>query len=201
MPAPTVPDGAPGNPPGRGATGDDAFGTRLRDGDLDAFAAVYRDTAGLVHGLALRTLGDRQEAEDVAQTVYLAVWRGRAGYRPERGPVQAWVVGITRKKIADALTARTQRARAVKAATEHFDPSAQPSAASGTADRLLLAQCLDDLPYQQSSLLRLAFYQDLTHTQIAGLTGLPLGTVKSHIRRGLKALARHLSPPAVLVRT
>ncbi|MGW1021680.1 RNA polymerase sigma factor [Streptomyces niveus] len=168
----------------------------LTRGDPDALADAYRRWAPLVHTLATRSLGDAKEAEDITQQVFLGVWRGRAGYRPERGPINAWVVGITRRKIVDALAARTRRTALVTAATAAAGtrvprPSDHPEA---VLDRLLVLRALETLPHAQRRLLSLAFFDDLTQVQIAERTGLPLGTVKSHVRRGLHRLRGALEP-------
>lgn len=99
----------------------------LSAGDEACLAAAYRRWSPLVHTLARRSLGDAKEAEDVTQQVFIGVWRGRRGYRPERGTLTGWIVGITRRKIADALIARTRRSDLVASAgarlalTEHTD--------------------------------------------------------------------------------
>ncbi|SDJ44697.1 RNA polymerase sigma factor [Streptomyces indicus] len=168
----------------------------LLRGEEWALAAAYERHGALVFTLANRSLGDRAEAEDVTQQVFLAAWRGRGGYRPERGPLAAWLTGITRRKIADALEARSRRARllaAVDAAAEA--PRAAPAGTDPRAavDRVLVADELRRLPTAQQLVLQLAFFKDLTQQQIADRTGLPLGTVKSHTRRGLHNLRRRLS--------
>ncbi|WP_435594470.1 RNA polymerase sigma factor [Streptomyces panacea] len=168
----------------------------LLRGDPDALADAYRRWGPLVHTLAARSLGDAKEAEDITQQVFLGVWRGRAGYRPERGPIAAWVVGITRRKIVDALAARTRRTALVAAATAAAEtrvarPSDQPEA---VLDRVLVLRAMETLPQAQRRLLSLAFFDDLTQVQIAERTGLPLGTVKSHVRRGLHRLRGCLDP-------
>lgn len=78
-------------------------------GDEESFALVYRRWAALVYSLAARSLGDAREAEDVAQQTFLAAWRGRHGYHAVRGPLPGWLVGIARRKIADAHAARSRR--------------------------------------------------------------------------------------------
>ncbi|WP_330172296.1 sigma-70 family RNA polymerase sigma factor [Streptomyces sp. NBC_01498] len=168
----------------------------LTRGDPDALADAYHRWGPLVHALATRALGDAKEAEDITQQVFLGVWRGRAGYRPERGPVGAWVVGIARRKIVDALAARTRRTELVAAATAAAEtrverPGDRPEA---VLDRLLVLRALETLPQAQRRLLALAFFDDLTQVQIAERTGLPLGTVKSHVRRGLHRLRGCLEP-------
>ncbi|MFJ4860883.1 sigma-70 family RNA polymerase sigma factor [Streptomyces sp. NPDC088748] len=160
-------------------------------GDERCLSAAYRRWGGLVHTLAARTLGDSREAEDVSQQVFLAAWVGRAGYRPERGSFPGWLVGITRRKIADALTARTRRLDLVAAAGAALPPAGEPVAGPETVlDRLLVTGELAKLPRAQREVLAMAFYADLTQAQIAERTGLPLGTVKSHARRGLHRM-RH----------
>lgn len=140
--------------------------------------------------LALRALGDGRDAEDVAQQVFLAAWRGRAGYRPELGSAAAWLTGITRHRIADALAARSRRAALLEgAAAGCAEPVAEMDA---VLDRVLVAQELARLPAAQRTVLWLAFYEDLTHPQIAARTGLPLGTVKSHARRGMQRMSGRL---------
>jgi len=163
-------------------------------GDEACLATVYQRWGPLVSTLARRALGDAREAEDVTQLVFLAAWRGRAGYKPDRGTLPGWLTGITRRKVADALAARTRRTELVAAAGAELmlratDEAVRPEAA---IDHVLLADEMSLLPAPQRRVLNLAFYDDLTQTQIAELTGWPLGTVKSHARRGLRRLASRL---------
>ncbi|MEU6160518.1 sigma-70 family RNA polymerase sigma factor [Streptomyces sp. NPDC047130] len=169
---------------------EDELARGLRAADENAFAAVYRRWGPLVHTLATRSLGDSHEAEDVTQQVFIGAWRGRDGYRPERGTLGGWLVGITRRKIVDALAARTRRLALVDtAARADGGGEARPEGApEEVLDRLLLVDALSRLPRAQREVLCMAFYEDLTQAQIAERTGLPLGTVKSHTRRGLLRL-------------
>ncbi|MGW5861039.1 sigma-70 family RNA polymerase sigma factor [Streptomyces sp. NPDC055239] len=162
--------------------------------DEAGLAAVYRRWGPLVHVLAQRALGDSREAEDITQQVFLAAWRGRAGYRPELGSLSAWLTGITRHRIADALAARTRRAALVEGAGAQYAAMDHPAleGMDSAVDRALMAQELARLPASQRTVLRLAFYEDLTHQQIAERTGWPLGTVKSHARRGMLSLRLRL---------
>ncbi|MGW5613417.1 RNA polymerase sigma factor [Streptomyces sp. NPDC003877] len=158
--------------------------------DEEAFAAIYHRWGSLVHTMATRLLGDTHEAEDVTQQVFLGAWRGRAGFHPERGPLGAWLVGITRRKIVDALAARTRRLTLIDSAAHQAgpDPAHGDTAPDRVLDRVLLVDALSRLPRPQREVLCMAFYEDLTQAQIAERTGLPLGTVKSHARRGLHRL-------------
>ncbi|KAA0921265.1 sigma factor [Streptomyces apricus] len=173
------------------ALGDEELARGLVGGDEACLAAAHARWSPLVHALARRALGDDREAEDVTQLVFLGMWRGRHGYRPERGPMAGWIIGIARRKIADALAARARRAELVASAGAVLlltDPSG--GCPEGALDRVLVGREIAKLPASQQEVLRLAFYEDLTQTQIARRTGLPLGTVKSHARRGLHQL-RH----------
>ncbi|MEU2259972.1 sigma-70 family RNA polymerase sigma factor [Streptomyces sp. NPDC019645] len=192
---PGDPRPAPGPVPGD-ARDDAALAAGFVAGDEGSLEVVYRRWGSLVYTLARRTLGDEREAEDVTQQVFLAAWRGRRGYRPGRGGLPGWLVGITRHKVADALAARSRRAELVAAAGAFLTPAPPHAAVGGpeqAVDRVLVLRALQDLPSAQQHVIRLAFYADLTQTQIAERTGLPLGTVKSHMRRALLALRRSLA--------
>ncbi|MEU6805450.1 sigma-70 family RNA polymerase sigma factor [Streptomyces neyagawaensis] len=175
---------------------DDDLARGLAAGDETCLAVAYERWSALVHALARRSLGDTAEAEDVTQQVFLGVWRGRHGYRPERGAVGAWIVGITRRRIADALSARTRRADLAASAGTALALAGRPGRGEdpeAVLDRVLIRSELARLPAPQRWVLHLAFYEDLTQTQIAERTGLPLGTVKSHTRRGLRRLHGRLT--------
>ncbi|MFE9609927.1 RNA polymerase sigma factor [Streptomyces sp. NPDC006012] len=163
------------------------------------WAELHRQWSGFVHAFARRALGDVRDAEDVTQQVFVAAWRGRDGYRADRGAFPAWLTGITRRKVADALAARSRRVELTVRAAERLATSPRPESDPEAAlDRVVVAAALARLSAPQRRVLRLAFYQDLTQTQIAQVTGWPLGTVKSHTRRGLEQLRRSLRDDRVL---
>ena len=168
-------------------------------GDEGCLTAAYRRWGALVHTLAWRSLGDAREAEDVRQSVFLAAWRGRAGYAPRRGALGAWLVGITRRKIADALAARTRRTELVAAAGARMAgaPVNRDTLPDTVLDRVWIGREFARIPAPQRRVLMLAFYDDLTQAQIAEVTGWPLGTVKSHARRGPQGLSRYLQEERV----
>ncbi|MCX0246765.1 sigma-70 family RNA polymerase sigma factor [Streptomyces drozdowiczii] len=176
-------------PPVRETRYEEDLADGLLRADEETFAAIYRRWGSLVHTMATRSLGDTHEAEDVTQQVFIGVWRGRHGFRPERGTLGAWLVGITRRKIVDALAARGRRLALVESAARDAAP-ARPDrqAPEEVLDRVLLVEALSRLPQAQREVLCMAFYEDLTQAQIAERTGVPLGTVKSHTRRGLHRL-------------
>lgn len=176
-----------------------AWDARLNEsfaaGDETALAEAYRQFGPLVHTLALRSLRDNAAADDVTQEVFIRVWRSRTAFDPAKARLPAWIVGITRNVITDAQAASTRETRKVLAAVELSpDPEqgAGHAAAEVLADRLLLDGELERLGEPQGSILKLAFYDDLTHSQISQKLDLPLGTVKSHIRRSLSQLRTRL---------
>jgi RNA polymerase sigma-70 factor (ECF subfamily) len=149
--------------------------------------------AGARH--AVRAFGPGPDAEDVTQQVFVSAWTGRAGYRPEQGPLPAWLVGVCRHKIADTWARRDRQRRAAEAAITEARSAGEttgPQVDTAVADRMLLLGELEQLGQPQRGIIELAFFEDLTHTQIAARTGLPLGTVKSHIRRTLERMRSRL---------
>jgi RNA polymerase sigma-70 factor (ECF subfamily) len=182
--------------PGSAAEPDDReVGRRFAAGDEQALALAYQRWAGQVHGMAVRAFGQGPDAEDVTQQTFISAWTGRAGYRPDQGPLPAWLVGVCRHKIADTWARRDRQRREAEAAVSEAQAGISPETTdvdTVIADRLLVLDELDRLGQPQRGIIELAFFEDLTHAQIADRTGIPLGTVKSHIRRTLERLRTRL---------
>ncbi|KGM09455.1 RNA polymerase sigma factor [Cellulomonas bogoriensis] len=170
---------------------DEAVGWAFHAGDQVALAEAYRRWSGLVHTIAVRSLGSAADAEDVTQQVFVSAWRGREGFDPSRSRLPAWLTGITRNAVADVHARRARDRRNEVAVASVADRDPEPEVAS-VADRVTVADELARLGEPQGTIMSLAFFDDLTHGQIAERLELPLGTVKSHIRRSLLRLRDRL---------
>ncbi|HEY5847866.1 MAG TPA: sigma-70 family RNA polymerase sigma factor [Microlunatus sp.] len=162
-----------------------------RDGVDGAVAEVFRRWGSPVYTLAYRLLGNPGEAEEVTQQVFVGAWRSRSSFKPEVGSLAGWLLGQTRNRVVDKYRMRSKEERAIKAAQD-LAFEAAPQSAENIIDRILLADVIKDLPEPRGTVLRLAFYEGFSYTQIADRLSLPVGTVKSHARRGLLQLRRML---------
>lgn len=170
-----------------------SLAARLVRGDESALEDVYDRWSALVHTYALRALGDAHDAEDVTQQVFVAAWRSRHTLTPSASALPAWLIGIARHKVADVRASRARDAhRAEAAAAVPMTEAVEQSADEEVTERLVVRQAVDELPDPRRTIVMLAFWQGLSHTEIAESVGLPLGTVKSHVRRGLIQLHQQL---------
>lgn len=158
---------------------------RVRARDAGAFEALYDRYHRLVYGVALRVLGDPAGAEDVTQAIFLKLWTDPHSFTA--GNFNAWLVRVARNRALDALRSRSARA---------YDelPEAMPAedaledAALAEIDAGAVRTALAQLPEEQRKLIELGFFGGVTHHEIARSTGIPLGTVKTRIRSGLRRL-------------
>lgn len=165
---------------------------RFTAGDERALEALYRRWSPLVFTLALRALGDRGDAEDATQRTFVSAWNSRASFDPGRAGISTWLVAIAKRRIADVRESRARMAAAQQELERYADPDGMVVPEVDLGDRLLLADEIERLEPDAREVIRLAFYDDLTHDQIARRLSMPLGTVKSHIRRSLTRLRRRL---------
>lgn len=170
--------------------GEDDLATRFRDGDEAALREAYDRYGRAVLHLATTTLVNRSDAEDVTQATFVAAWLGRETFDPAKGSLVGWLLGIGRRKVVDRIRASARETRVVETVKQLPEPVSTGPDPDTVVDRLVVADELARLPDEQRRMLELAFYDDLTHQQIAAVTGVPLGTVKSHIRRGMQSLKR-----------
>jgi RNA polymerase sigma factor (sigma-70 family) len=176
--------------PVRPVSADRELAGRFRTGDPAALRGVYDRYGSAVFHVAVSTLGNSADAEDVSQAVFVAAWLGRETFDPERGSLLGWLLGIARRKVVDRIRVLAREQRAAESAHLLPEPPPPEGTPDRVVDRLVIADELARLPVEQKRVLELAFYDDLTHPQIAAVTGLPLGTVKSHLRRGMAKLKR-----------
>ena len=169
---------------------DEELAEHFRAGDEHALRIAYDRYGGAVFHLALRLLPNRADAEDVTQATFVAAWLGRGTFDPDRGSMLGWLLGIARRKAVDRLRSAAREHRDTETVRANPDAPAADETPDRVLDRLVIADELAALPAEQRRTLELAFFDDLTHPQIAAVTGLPLGTVKSHIRRGMASLRR-----------
>ena len=121
----------------------------------------------------------------------MSAWRGRASYQADKGSLVGWLIAITRNKVADRLRARGREVRLVQAVA-NSDVQVQSEGLSTLIDRLVLTEEIRQLPHPRGTILQLAFWEGRSYPQIAEQLDLPLGTVKSHVRRGLLHLRARL---------
>ena len=156
-----------------------------------ALEALYRECGKLVYSFCVRSVG-ATVAHDATQEVFLAAWRSRERYRPQAGSLVGWVMGIARFKVIDVYRSERRHPLTLDGDADGDTDEGDESTIESMAQRMLVADALSQLPDRSRQLVELAFYGDLTHAQLAERFDLPLGTVKSDIRRGLARLRRYL---------
>ena len=164
---------------------------RVAGGDHAALRIVYQDTSAKLFGVCLRILKDRSEAEDVLQDVYVTVWRKAATFDPGRASPITWMVAIARNRAIDRLRTRAAggRLEPIEAADTVSDPAPAPVERVDLAQQhQRLTRCLEELEARQASAIRAAFLDGATYEELAARMNVPLGTMKSWIRRGLLKL-------------
>jgi RNA polymerase sigma-70 factor (ECF subfamily) len=173
-------------------------------GDAEALGALYERHGGTAYALAAAIVRDAADAEDVVASTFAQLWRGAASFDAARGSVGAWITMMARTRALDALRARRRRTQLhERAAAEDDEGLAVPAGGSGEpadvdAERREVASAvrasLDALPAAQREAIELAFFQGLSHSDVAAALQQPLGTVKTRIRAGLQRLRALLGP-------
>jgi RNA polymerase sigma-70 factor (ECF subfamily) len=166
--------------------------------DPGAFEVFYDRHGGVAYSLAYRIVGERGAAEDVTQEAFISIWRSGARYDAARGSVRTWMLGIVRNRAIDAL-----RSKASGAPKLNFDDDSilerrqAPERTESEALRRETAQevrgALGELPGEQSKVIELAYFGGFSHSEIAGMLGVPLGTVKGRMRLGLEKIRGELA--------
>jgi RNA polymerase sigma-70 factor (ECF subfamily) len=169
---------------------------RMASKEADALDVFYTRYNRVAFSLVLRIVGNREDAEDVLSDVFWQAWRQAARYDPSRGKPIAWLLTIARTRAVDRLRSRG-RSPQMAGGAEESDPPAAPA----EPDPLVLSdmrnavrEALQTLPEQQRMALEMAYFEGMTHTEIAAALGHPLGTVKDRIRTGMQHLKKRLRP-------
>lgn len=158
-------------------------------GDRAAFGTLYRRTSAKLFGVCLKMLRDRGEAEEVLQDVYVTVWRRAVTFDPRLASAITWLVAIARNRAIDRLRRHREEPLDESIGDEIADESPSPaSIVEHSEERQRLERCLEGLPAQQCSVVREAFFTGATYAELAERLSVPLGTMKSWIRRSLLQL-------------
>jgi RNA polymerase sigma factor (sigma-70 family) len=156
------------------------------EGDQAAFTALYQRTSAKLFGVCVRMLRDRGEAEEVLQDVYVTVWRQAASFDPGLASAVTWLATIARNRAIDRLRRRREEPLDASMEEELADEHPSPAAmAERSQEKRRLERCLDALPAQQGTIVREAFFTGATYAELAARLSVPLGTMKSWIRRSL----------------
>lgn len=164
---------------------------RLADGERAALSEVYRATHAKLFGIVLRILGDRRDAEDTIQDVYVALWQKAKRYDPARASPISWLAVVARNSAIDRLRRRAGRGASAPVEAAEAIPDPVPLAEEQMVDAEHGARvhaCLAELGAEQGEAIRGAYLQGQTYATLAARQGVPLGTMKSRIRRGLARL-------------
>ncbi|MDR5837694.1 sigma-70 family RNA polymerase sigma factor [Caballeronia sp. LZ034LL] len=161
----------------------------VASGDEQAFATLYRDTSARVFGVIVRMVHDRAEAEDILQDVYASAWRRADTFDPARGSAITWLITLGRNRTIDRLRQHREELLGDDETPELADEAPTPAAAAEwNEERRRLELCLDRLEAPQKSAIREAFFTGATYSELAQRLAVPLGTMKSWIRRSLTQL-------------
>jgi RNA polymerase sigma-70 factor (ECF subfamily) len=174
---------------------DDELLRRIARREEAALDVLYTRYRALAFSVALRVVGDGARAEDVVQDAFLSVWRKAGTYRPGRGSVRTWLSSIVRNRAIDIV--RATRERTVHEDEElllgiHDPAPAVFDQVAASLDGEMTRDALQQLPVEQRHAIALAFFDGLSHSEIASQTGLPLGTVKSRVRLGIQRMRESL---------
>ncbi len=165
---------------------------KTANGDREAFALLYRQTASRLYGVAIRIAGRGEIAEDALQECFVLVWQRAADYDPRRGPAIGWMIAIARNCTIDRLRRRGTRPEGHAAPQDALNRLAAPDSAEHAAEMRALRNCLDELEERPRHAVLLAYMYGLSRDELAAQLAVPVGTVKSWIRRSLDRLRRCL---------
>jgi RNA polymerase sigma-70 factor (ECF subfamily) len=178
-----------------GAADDFDLMTAIAAGDASALSVLYDRHAAAVMGVGMRILRDRAEADELTGDVFIELWNRADRFDPSRGHPLAYVLALARSRAIDRLRSRTRRDRVFVAPGEHDGtaPGDPFNDSSNAQMRSLLDRALSGLHPGQRHALELAYFDGMSHSEVAEATGEPLGTVKTRIRQGILRLREALA--------
>jgi RNA polymerase sigma-70 factor, ECF subfamily len=169
----------------------------VQQGDPRAFELLYDRHGGAAFSLAYRMVGNRVNAEDISQEAFLSIWRSRLRYQPERGSVRTWVLGVVHHRAIDALRRNLvhdrRRVEGEGLAERQEAPELTDVEAARREEARNVRTALDTLPEDQCQVIELAYFGGFSHSQIADMLEMPIGTVKGRMRLGLEKLRNRLA--------
>lgn len=169
---------------------------RLAAGNQDALAELYDRYGRLAYAVALRVLGDAGRAEDAVQEAFLKVWNNASQFDAAKGSLRTWLVTAVRNRSIDQLRGRSAHERTERQLdldVASIGPTSDPwREVSLSLERKAVRDALSNLPAEQRQAVELAYFGGYTHREIAGMTGVPLGTVKGRMRLALEKLSSYL---------
>lgn len=162
----------------------------IQHGDQDCFRTLYYKYQKLVFNMALTIIRDRDTAEEVTQDIFMAIWQQPDKWNPQKGRLTTWLLSITRYTAIDRLRHEKRRPPLLESPLENVSHLLveRHAPALSRADIRLLQGLLNQLPSAQQTVITLAYFRGKTHSEIAAELGIPVGTVKSRLRLGLKKL-------------
>ena len=165
---------------------------KVAEGNREAFLALYDRHSSKVYGMALRVVGDPMTAEEVTQDAFLRLWTRAKTYHPDRGRLSSWLLTITHRLAIDHFRLEGRRPPAWNPSNPDnaLEKIPDPASQSDESRWGSMKFALISLPREQRSVIELAFYHGMSHSQIAEYQSTPLGTVKTRIRLGLEKLRR-----------
>jgi RNA polymerase sigma-70 factor, ECF subfamily len=168
----------------------------VQQGDPRAFELMYDRHGGAAFSLAYRMTGDRVAAEDVSQEAFLSIWRSRLRYQPQRGSVRTWVLGIVHHRAIDSLrrsVVHGRRRSPLEGVEEWYEaPERTDVEAARREEAANVRTALETLPDEQRKTIELAYFGGFSHSEIAEMLEMPIGTVKGRMRLGLEKMRRQL---------
>jgi RNA polymerase sigma-70 factor, ECF subfamily len=173
----------------------------VQGGSPRAFELLYDRHGGAAFSLSYRMVGNRVTAEDITQEAFLSIWRSRLRYDQARGSVRTWVLGIVHNRAIDQLrrgTVHDRRRETLDGVEERFEARERTDVEAARREEARgVHGALETLPEEQRRTIELAYFGGFSHSQIAELLGMPVGTVKGRMRLGLEKMRKHLADTGI----